>query len=102
MDEFTTDEHRWTRMSRHTRTKDKFPPRKDEQGYLCAFCGARLTGRKRRWCSGKCADAAWEQCSPAFAAYRCEERAKGILALHAGLGHLAVRAQNQAMAVSPL
>ncbi len=65
-------------MARHSRMADKFPSRKDDLGRLCAFCGKRLVGRQRRWCSGECEGNAWEQCSPAFAAERCEARAKGV------------------------
>lgn len=64
--------------NRHTRTREKFPSRRDAHGLLCAFCGKRLSGRQRRWCSSACANAAWEQCSPAYAAQQCEKRANGI------------------------
>lgn len=69
---------------RSYRTNELFPwkPRDAEGYWLCRYCGKRINAgnRYRAWCSDKCREAAYVECSPSALAYAVQRRDRGVCA----------------------
>ena len=66
-------------MKRSRTVNEAFPPRFNAKGKkLCRYCVRRLLkGRKRSWCSWKCAEQAYIRCNPGNMRFYVWERDKG-------------------------
>ena len=66
-------------MKRSRTVNEAFPPRFNAKGKkLCRYCARRLLkGRKRKWCSWKCAQQAYIRCSPGHMRHFVWRRDKG-------------------------